>query len=310
MADTPPDRSSGASSSRAGRLLALGAFVGLAFAASDLLVGGAETAALPAGTVARVNGTVLRSDNFERLVAAVMEDMRTPDESKARRRVLERMIDEELLIQRALELGLAHLDRKVRADLTSAMISSVVEDTREVEPSEDELAAFYADNRDYFTLPGRLHVRQIFFRVASRGKSPHPLGSATERAAAAHRRLLDGEAFEAVKAELGDFEVSPIPATLLPANKLREYTGPTLLRAVAQLTPGALSEPVRSGVGLHVAQLVERGEPRVPALDEIREQVIVDWRRRQGDQALRDYLRELREFAEIEIAEAYEDAAS
>ncbi len=297
-------------SSRASRWLGLGALVGLALAAIGLLGNQPDTAVLPDGTIARVNGTMLRSDDFERLVAAVLEDMRTPDEAKARKRVLDRMIDEELLIQRALELGLAHLDRKVRADLTSAMINSVVEDTREVEPNEEELEEFYAENRDYFVRPGRLHARQVFFRVAARGRNTHPLGTAIERATTAHERLLAGDAFDTVKEELGDYEVSPIPAVMLPANKLREYTGPTLLRAIAELQVGGFTAPVRSGMGMHVAQLVARGDSVIPELEEIRDQVIVDWRRRQGDQALHDYLLELRGYAEIEIAEGYEDAAS
>lgn len=298
------------STSSATWLLGLGALLGLVLAAGGLLRGEAETAQLPGDVIARVNGTALRSDDFERLVNAVLEDMRTPDAAKARQRVLARMIEEELLIQRALELGLAHLDRKVRADLATAMITSVVDDTRELEPSDAELRDFYQENRDYFTRPGRLFARQIFFRVARNGKPTHEKGSASERAATAHERLLAGEPWEQVKQAYGDLEVSPIPATLLPANKLREYTGPTLLRAIGELETGAITAPVRSGMGIHIAQLVERGEPVVPGLDEIRAQVLVDWRRRQGDKALRAYLDELRDYAEIEIAEGYEDSAS
>ncbi|MCP4040315.1 MAG: hypothetical protein GY733_25455 [bacterium] len=54
-----------------------------------------------------------------------------------------------------------------------------------------------------------------------------------------------------------------------------------------------------------MAQLVDRDLPESPPLDEIREQVAVDWRRRAGDRALRDYLDELRARADIEIAEGF-----
>jgi hypothetical protein len=130
--------------SRSALLLAIGATTGLALAAWGLLENSAS-ARLPSGAVARVNGTVVRSEDFERLVAAVLQDMRTPDEEKARTRVLERMIDEELLIQRALDLGLIHLDRKVRADLTSSVIASVVNDVKGLEPSAEELERFFAE---------------------------------------------------------------------------------------------------------------------------------------------------------------------
>lgn len=292
-------------SPRGAWLLAFGAAAGLALAAWGLL-GEAAGGGLPEGTIARVNDTLLREDDFERLVAAVLEDMRTPDETKARKRVLDRMIEEELLIQRALDLGLVHLDRKVRADLTSSMITSVIADIKDRQADDAELEAFYADNIEYFVRPGRIHARQLFFRVAPQGKETHAAGSAEVRAREAFERLEAGEAFESVKSELGDFEISPIPAAMLPAAKLREYTGPTLLRTISELEPGAWSEPVRSGMGWHVAQLVEREAPETLPLAQIRDQVEVDWRRREGDRALRDYLDELRARAAIEIAETFE----
>ncbi len=286
-------------------LLAAGAVVGLTLAAWGL-VGTSASTRLPEGAVARVNGTVIRVEDFERLVAAVVQDMRTPDEEKARERVLDRMIEEELLVQRALDLGLVHLDRKVRADLTSNVIASVVGDIKGVEPDADELESFFAENKAYFTRPGRLRARQIFFRVAPEEIAASEDGPAQDRARKARARLTAGDDYKSVKAALGDAEISPIPDAMLPATKLREYTGPTLLRTIVDLEVGQWSDPVRSGSGIHLVQLVERERAETPPLAQIREQVTVDWRRRQGDQALRSYLDELRARAKVEIAPGLE----
>ncbi len=107
-----------------------------------------------------------------------------------------------------------------------------------------------------------------------------------------------------MRAELGDEEVSPIPDTLLPPAKLREYVGPTALRAVMELAPGGISAPVRSGMGVHVFQLIEREEPRVPPFEEVAEHVQAEWVRRAGDRALRGYLDELRGSAQVVTTEA------
>jgi hypothetical protein len=286
-------------------LLAIGAATGLALAAWGLL-GNAASARLPADAIARVNGTVIRGEDFNRLVAAVMEDMRTPDQEKARERVLERMIDEELLIQRALDLGMVHLDRKVRADLTSSVIASVVNDVKGLEPDSRELEEFFAENKEYFTRPGRLHARQIFFRTRPQAGEDPQTSDPLVRAQKASARLVAGDDYEVGKADLGDFEISPIPATMLPAAKLREYLGPTLLRTIVELEVGQWSEPVRSGSGIHLVQLVDREPAKTPPLAEIRDQVRVDWRRRQGDQALRNYLEELRTRADIEVSPQFE----
>ncbi len=303
-----PRETDSSRSPRSTTLLAIGAAAGLAFAAWGLL-GDAASARLPEGAVARVNGTAIRGEDFERLLAAVMKDMRTPDLDRARKRVLDRMIEEELLVQRALDLGLVHLDRKVRADLTSNVIASVVNDFTDRVPSGVELEEFFAENKEYFTRPGRLRAREIYFRNRDRTRPPDPgstRSSAQERAANAYARLTAGDRYEVVKAELGDVEISPIPDALLPPAKLREYVGPTLLRTIDELEIGEWSMPTLSGSAIRIVQLVDRQPAVAPGLAEIRSQVEIDWRRRMGDRALRDYLDELRTRADIEIAEGFE----
>jgi len=279
--------------------LAAGAASGVVLAAWGLLRTDTSRAQLPAGAVASVNGSLIYAEDYARLVEGVESDRREPASPELRRRVLDRMIEEELLVQRAVELGLIESDRRVRADLTQAMIQSIVVETEDEKPEESELRKFYAEEADFFTQPGRVRAAQAFFRV----RSPAEDASAAARAAEAHRRLTAGEPFEQVRAELGDEEVSPLPDALLPPAKLREYVGPTALRAVMELAPGAISAPVRSGTGYHVFRLVEREEPRVPPFEEVAESVRAEWVRRAGDRALRNYLDDLRKNARVLSAE-------
>ena len=249
---------------------------------------------LPDDAVARVNGELVLREEYERLVAALASDRRAPIDAEARRFVLDRMIDEELLVQRGLELGLPRHDRRVRGDLTAALIASVVSESEEQEPDRAELEAFYAENRDFFTRTGRLHLRQVFLRDAQ---------DATARAAEAARRLRAGEPLEAVRDALGDPEVAPLPDGPLPPVKLREYLGPTALRAALELEPGGVSDPVRSGTGHHVLVLVSREPDAAPPFAEIEEVVRAEVKRRGGEQALRDYLDSLRRRADVVVTE-------
>jgi parvulin-like peptidyl-prolyl isomerase len=245
-----------------------------------------------------VNDAYLWEDDYLRLIEGLESDTREPADEERRGLVLDRMIDEELLVQRGLELGLPNVDRRVRADLTQALIASIARDAESREPTEDELAAFYEENTDFFVQPGRLRVRQVFFGVAEQAAAAGALARAQE----ARRRLAAGEAFERVREELGDAEISPLPDAALPAPKLREYLGPTALRAALELGEGEWSEPVRSGTGYHVLGIVERQPDRAPPFEEIRDLVRGEWLRRAGDAALREYLDELRERAEVAVA--------
>jgi parvulin-like peptidyl-prolyl isomerase len=282
---------------RAQLWLALGAAAGLLTAAAGLMGDAPGPEDLPEGIVARVGDATIRVEEYRRLVAGLEADRREPVDDALRRHVLDRMIDEELLVQRAVELGLVEVDRRVRANLTSAMIQSIVDDAEEIEPSERDLRDFYAENANFFTSSGRLRVRQIFFRMRADAS-----GSSEERAARAHQRLLAGETFEALLEEFGENEIAPLPDALLPALKLREYVGPTVLRAAMELEPGAFSVPVRSGTGLHILKLVDREMARTPDYEGIAEQVRAEWRRRLGDTALRAYLDGLRDDTLVIIA--------
>ena len=277
--------------------LALGATAGIGCAALGLLLSGERDRALPANAAASVNGAVIRLEEYDRAVAAFASDRRDPIGPEERRHVLDRMLDEELLVQRGLELGLARSDRRVRGDIVSAVIELVVSQADGVEPSEGEVRAFYEENRDYFAHTERLLVQQVFVRAA-------PLRSEDEaraRAEQATRRLRAGEPLDRVRETLGDSEVAPVPRDLLPIAKLREYLGPTAARAAEALEVGGASDPQRSASGYHVLVLLDRSPGRAPPLSDVQEEVRAELRRRVSERALRTYLDDLRARADVRV---------
>jgi len=282
-------------------LLAIGAGAGVALAATGLVASGVTRGrGLPPGAVARVNGALLRADDYTRSLDALERDRRAGAEPADRRFVLDRLIDEELLVQRGLELGLARQDARVRRDLTAAVIDAVVTEHEDGTPPDADLEAFYRRERDFFARPGRLRVRQLWCRAEGAADAP----SAEARARAAAASLRAGEDFAGVRARLGDAEIAPLPDALLPPAKLLDHLGPTALRAALELETGAVSDPVRSATGYHVLQVVEREAEWVPPREEIADEVVAEYRRRRGERALRAYLDGLRARADVEIAPA------
>ena len=282
-------------------LLAIGAGAGVALAASGLVASSVTRGrGLPPGAVARVNGTLLRADDYARSLDALERDRRAGAEPADRRLVLDRLIDEELLVQRGLELGLARQDARVRRDLTAAVIDAVVTEHEDGTPSGADLEAFYRRERDFFARPGRLRVRQLWCRADTAADAP----SAEARARAAAASLRAGEDFAGVRARLGDPEIAPLPDALLSPAKLLDHLGPTALRAALELEAGAVSDPVRSATGYHVLQVIEREAEWVPPREEVADEVVAEYRRRRGERALRAYLDALRARAEVEIAPA------
>jgi hypothetical protein len=272
-------------------LLAAGAALGLALAAFGTFAPSQRGAALGRDEVARVNGVAIPRAELERALARVEGDTRGGLSGDERRRVLDRLIDEELLVQRGVALGLVESDGAVRKVLAQAVIASVIADAATEAPDDAQLAAFYEQNRGYFATPGRVRVARVFVRDGD--------GSA-ERLASALAALDAGAEPAAVAAEFGDAMLVPLPDAPLPEAKLRELLGPAEAEVALALAPGPRSEALATAGGRAILVSLERASGASPELAAVREQVEAEWSRREGERALASYLAMLRREAEIE----------
>lgn len=269
-----------------------GAALGLGLAILGILDVRVGSPRLPPDAAARVGDQTIRRVDYERVLAGVENDLRNPIDEATRQRVLDRMIDEELLVQHALDLGLASIDRRVRGELTSGLIDSIVGEANAVVLDDAEVARYFEENRDFFTRPGRLRAETIFF--SPRRDGSHEDVPADIRAALALGELRMGQDPRDVENRLGDAQVSKLPDALLPKAKIRDYVGPTVLQVLEALEVGTWSDPIATGGGFHLARVVEREAPIVPPFEEVEPIVRQDLKRRRGDEMLRRYLDDLR----------------
>jgi hypothetical protein len=138
---------------RASALLLAGMLAGIGTAIFSLVRGGAG---LPDEAVARVNDHVIARADWERAVAAVASERRTPLTAADRRHILDRLVDEELLMQHGLDVGLARQDRRLRGQLVADVMATATSEV--AEPDEPALHVWYDSHRDYFTSTGRMRV--------------------------------------------------------------------------------------------------------------------------------------------------------
>ncbi len=281
---------------RARLLLALGSAGGIALAAFGIVRSGGSAAPDTSAAVALVNGQPVSRESFARFSAAVAAERReTALDPATRRRLLERVIDEELLFQRGLALGLARHEPSARRSIVAALVASVGADAELGEPDEAALRRFYQEHQERFARPGRVDVEVLFVGIAGQ-----PDALAFRRAEEIARRLRGGEPLERVR-EDADQPLAALPDGLLPFETLRQYLGPTVARSAVELAPGAVGDPVRGGDGYYVLQLREQLPGEIAPFEEVRAQVRSELIRSRGDEALRDYLAELRAGGEVRI---------
>lgn len=284
-------------------VLALGMFTGLAMALAGIRP---RPLQLSEGAVARVDEVeIARADLVRRLDALASDARVLPDDEKLNL-VLERAIDEELLVAHGLALGLPRSDRVVRSTLIQAVLELLGSAASGI-PDSAALDAHFAANPERFRRAGRLHLRRIIFQNQS-DRSAGPNADAPDdhnaegRAEAAWSALEAGAPWESV-AQTGDAAPLRLPDGPLPPFKLREYLGPTALAAAISLEPGHWSRPVPAPEGRAILLLVARSEPTHGALDELGDLVVADLIRERREAAVRQFLLAARDQREIVRAE-------
>jgi hypothetical protein len=96
---------------------------------------------LPEQTLASVRGVAIKKTDFLQLLQQVSSERRNPMTAADRKRLLERMIEERLLVARALELGLARSNPDSRNAIVSSMLAGLVTDASPGSPAAANEAA-------------------------------------------------------------------------------------------------------------------------------------------------------------------------
>lgn len=267
--------------SRLDALLLVAVIAAIALALSGVLEPGPQ---LPRDAVATVNGRAIGAGAFgAQLDAVAVQLERAPDASE-RAAILERVIDEELLLQQGLALELPRKDARLRAQLVQEVIRQALAQSASSSVTEDELRAFHDAHSGFFRQPAIYRVWRFDCRDATAaralqaglgaGADPDPQGGCRRNAL--------------------------LPDAWLGAAKLGDLLGAQLASAVVALVPGEtlLSE---RGDGASVLLLLALAPAREPAFEQVRAQVETEFRRRADEAALAAYLERLRAGAELRI---------
>lgn len=269
--------------------LALGAITGALLAATGLVED--TLAPLDEDIVASVNGENIYLSQYQSYADLLQQDRPGALSDKDRQHILNRLIDEKLLIRHGQQSGLVQTDPAVRKAIVDAVIENIVSSRTGAIAEETELQQFYEDNGAYFSQAPLLRVqRMVFYGPGAKAR--------TEQAYSA---LAKGEPFDQIQQELADREVLALPDTPIPASRLPGYLGPSQAAIAGELTRGQISQPIDSGDHWTILQLLDRVPGQSPPLSEIHDQVQREFQRRGNDQALRTHLDELRADADVRI---------
>lgn len=261
---------------------AAGAALGLVAAALGLLER-TPPEGLPESAIARVNDALIAVDHYERTVQRLETLSGAPLSDEDRQRLLQQLVEEELLVQRGVDLGLPESEATVRTAIVQSLVASVTAEADAADPSDDELAQFLDEHADRYTYASAAEVAAWVTddeRLAQQF-------SATVRNLGTDQEPPDG-----VRAVPG------IPDSPLPLARLRMFLGPAIAAAVSEMPIESTNVYARRG-RWYVVSVVEHADSVRADLAAVRSQVLVDYRKDLADRALSSYLQRLLQDADV-----------
>ncbi len=237
------------------------------------------------GAIAVVNGEIVPDAEYARALDAMQAGLERELTNEDRTRALNILIDEELIVQHALDLDIARNDRLARKTLIQALIRSSLVLDGPAEPSDIDLRRLFEAERQLF-------ASSVFVTVKI-AKAPEN-GAGVD---AFKQAIATGTPFDEAGALTGFRDMSPPPQ--LPLGKLADYAGASIRDVVLAMTPGDIAGPVPYGAQVVFIWLTERTGGEVPDFEAVRDAVTAEWTRRREEAAFERYMKRLRRKAQI-----------
>ena len=241
---------------------------------------------------AKIEDTSIPMEKYLVQLEGLAKDKRSPITQSDKEYVLERMIEEELLIKRALDLGMLDNNPMARGTIVQQMIKTIISENQRYEVTEEELKEFFEQNTGFFTKSSRLRIRQIYF-------SEEDFKELTfEESYKAYDLLLEGKSFDEVS-KFGSISALKIPNSLMTLTKVREYVGPSIMNIASSLVPGSFTQPIKVSGGYKIIYLLEKELADKPAFNRIKDSVLAEFLKRRDDNSLRQYLDNLKKWYDV-----------
>ena len=210
--------------------------------------------------------------------------------------LVENHIREEVLYRAALDLGLDRDDTVIRRRLRLKMEFLARELVDAIDPQEETLQQFFADNANRYRLPAQFSFRQIYFNTDERL-------AARDDAREALEQLRGGETAE----NLGDSNLLPNRYREESAARVDQVFGGGFASQLSELPRGQWAGPVTSAYGEHLI-LIDHYQPSRPAdFTAVRQTVLRDWQVQEQEKVLQKQYEDLRAKYQVRIEGNIED---
>ena len=274
------------------KLLLLASIIGTFLAIYSIMETNKNFSSLPDNIIATVNDKIIPSDKYQTIINLIQNDKRDELTKADREMALDRIIEEELLVQYAYKNGFLEADDLLRKSIVRSVVDSIVEQALSVVPAEQDLLKFYEVNRQTFAIDEKYRV----VILSSQNRSDIDEGKVIWQSN--YDLTLLRQTFKSI-------DRLDIPTGFISKIRLGTLIGPLLRDKVLSLQVGETSETLKTIYGYSIVTLVDKKDRVIPEFKEISEIVLQEYKRQQREEILEELLKDLKRQSDIKINEGF-----
>ena len=276
------------------KLLLLASIIGTLLAIYSIMDSNNNYSSLPDNVAAVVNDKIIPSERYQTVIQLIKNDKRDDLTDIDRKMALERIIEEELLVQYAYQNGFLEADDLLRKSIVRSVVDSIAEQSISVIPNEKTLRDFYQDNLPLFTVDEQFRI----VILSSQNGSDINAGKIIWQ---------DSYDIPLLMNEIGSIKKLEISSDFISKYRLGTLIGPLLRDVVLSLKLGETSEPLETIYGYSIVTLIDKKGRVIPDFKEINEIVLQEYKRRQRETILNDLLSDLKRQSDININSSFSE---
>lgn len=236
--------------------------------------------------IARVGEKEISRQRFEEIIKILDDQSNSELTLEKKNLIRDRLIDEELLIQRAIELDLIRNDSLVKGNVIQTMFQYIINSSELPEPSEAQLREYLIKEKNYFSSGKRYKLKNYTFRNFNDAETA--------------RNSLIQNNFEDFLKHVETENTIDLPNVFLTPQKIRDYLGPQVLEELPNLDKGDFSKIFEINQIPSIIICIDILLDNSPKFEEIVEQIKNKFIRDREDNLVKEYIENLRNFYEIE----------
>ena len=253
--------------------------------------------------VALVNDVVISEDQFLKYASNLGADIQPEDDVEILELLLERMIEEELLVQRGIELDLHKKDIGVRKEMIKQVIDFIIQ-VEKNQVNEEDIRDFYNENIGKYTPTEKIQFQSIY--INSLNKESVLLGTESDLKTLQPKLLklydeLKTTDFLEIKSKFDENNFFEVPNKLINIKDCNLLFGKSICNQIASLNLDEVSQPIFFDNGYFIFKLLDQIKQEIDEkyYNEIKEKIIFDYNNGLDDEKLKNYLKYLKDNSDI-----------